>query len=90
MFCRPQHEPFVSQDIEAAACWMSETRTLTSQSQLLVRRPTRTVEAIVHDRQSRAAGMITDALTTHLPFWRVPVRPCLRSREAPADGRERS
>ena len=53
MFCRPHNKPFVSQDIEAMVCWMSETRTLTSQSRLLVKHTTRTVKAIVRDLQYR-------------------------------------
>jgi sulfate adenylyltransferase large subunit len=53
MFCRPHNKPFVSQDIEAMVCWMSETKTLTSQSRLLVKHTTRTVKAIVRDLQYR-------------------------------------
>jgi len=53
MFCRPHNRPSASQDIEAMVCWMSETRTLTPQSRLLVKHTTRTVKAIVRDLQYR-------------------------------------
>jgi sulfate adenylyltransferase large subunit len=53
MFCRPHNRPSVSQDIEAMVCWMSEARTLTPQSRLLVKHTTRTVKAIVRDLQYR-------------------------------------
>jgi bifunctional enzyme CysN/CysC len=53
MFCRPHNQPSVSQDIEAMVCWMSEARTLTPQSRLLVKHTTRTVKAIVRDLQYR-------------------------------------
>jgi sulfate adenylyltransferase subunit 1 len=53
MFCRPHNQPSVTQDIEAMVCWMSEARTLTSQSRLLVKHTTRTVKAIVRDLQYR-------------------------------------
>jgi sulfate adenylyltransferase large subunit len=53
MFCRPHNRPFVTQDIEAMVCWMSEARTLTPQSRLLVKHTTRTVKAIVRDLQYR-------------------------------------
>jgi bifunctional enzyme CysN/CysC len=53
MFCRPHNQPSVTQDIEAMVCWMSEARTLTPQSRLLVKHTTRTVKAIVRDLQYR-------------------------------------
>jgi sulfate adenylyltransferase large subunit len=53
MFCRPHNRPSVTQDIEAMVCWMSEARTLTPQSRLLVKHTTRTVKAIVRDLQYR-------------------------------------
>jgi sulfate adenylyltransferase large subunit len=53
MFCRPHNQPFVTQDIEAMVSWMSEARTLTPQSRLLVKHTTRTVKAIVRDLQYR-------------------------------------
>jgi sulfate adenylyltransferase subunit 1 len=53
MFCRPHNRPAATQDIEAMVCWMSEARTLTPQSRLLVKHTTRTVKAIVRDLQYR-------------------------------------
>jgi bifunctional enzyme CysN/CysC len=53
MFCRPHNRPSVTQDIEAMVSWMSEARTLTPQSRLLVKHTTRTVKAIVRDLQYR-------------------------------------
>ncbi len=53
MFCRPHNRPSVTQDIEAMVSWMSEARTLTAQSRLLVKHTTRTVKAIVRDLQYR-------------------------------------
>jgi bifunctional enzyme CysN/CysC len=53
MFCRPHNRPSVSQDIEAMVCWMTDARTLTPQSRLLVKHTTRTVKAIVRDLQYR-------------------------------------
>ncbi len=53
MFCRPHNQPSVSQDIEAMVCWMSDARTLTPQSRLLVKHTTRAVKAIVRDLQYR-------------------------------------
>ncbi len=53
MFCRPHNRPSVSQDIEAMVCWMSDARTLTPQSRLLVKHTTRTVKAIVRDLHYR-------------------------------------
>jgi bifunctional enzyme CysN/CysC len=53
MFCRPHNRPAVTQDIEAMVCWMTEARTLTPQSRLLVKHTTRTVKAIVRDLQYR-------------------------------------
>ena len=53
MFCRPHNRPSATQDIEAMVCWMSEIRTLTPQSRLLVKHTTRTVKAIVRDLQYR-------------------------------------
>ncbi|MGB6457232.1 MAG: GTP-binding protein [Streptosporangiaceae bacterium] len=53
MFCRPHNKPSVSQDIEAMVCWMTDARTLTPQSRLLVKHTTRTIKAIVRDLQYR-------------------------------------
>jgi len=49
MFCRPHNQPAATQDIEAMVCWMSDTRSLTSGSRLIVKHTTRTVKAIVRD-----------------------------------------
>jgi bifunctional enzyme CysN/CysC len=53
MICRPHNQPSSSQDIEAMVCWMSETRSLTPGSRLIVKHTTRTVKAIVRDLQYR-------------------------------------
>ncbi len=53
LFCRPHNRPAASQDIEAMVCWMSDLRTLTPQSRLIVKHTTRTVKAIVRDLQYR-------------------------------------
>jgi bifunctional enzyme CysN/CysC len=53
MFCRPHNQPSVTQDVEAMVCWMSDARTLTPQSRLLVKHTTKTVKAIVRDLQYR-------------------------------------
>ena len=53
MFCRPHNKPSVSQDIEAMVCWMTDARTLTPQSRLLVKHTTRTIKTIVRDLQYR-------------------------------------
>jgi len=49
MFCRPHNQPQVTQDVEAMVCWMSDARTLTPQSRLIVKHTTRTVKSIVRD-----------------------------------------
>ncbi len=41
MFCRPHNQPQVTQDVEAMVCWMSDARTLTPQSRLIVGQPAR-------------------------------------------------
>jgi bifunctional enzyme CysN/CysC len=53
MFCRPHNKPSATQDIEAMVCWMTDARTLTAQSRLIVKHTTRTVKAIVRDLQYR-------------------------------------
>jgi bifunctional enzyme CysN/CysC len=53
MFCRPHNQPTPSQDIEAMVSWMSDTRTLTPGSRLVVKHTTRTVKAIVRDLHYR-------------------------------------
>jgi bifunctional enzyme CysN/CysC len=49
MFCRPHNQPQVTQDVEAMVCWMTDARTLTPQSRLIVKHTTRTVKSIVRD-----------------------------------------
>jgi bifunctional enzyme CysN/CysC len=49
MFCRPHNQPHVTQDVEAMVCWMTDARTLTPQSRLIVKHTTRTVKSIVRD-----------------------------------------
>jgi bifunctional enzyme CysN/CysC len=53
MICRPHNQPWVSQDIEAMVCWMSESRTLARRDRLIVKHTTRTVKAIVRDLHYR-------------------------------------
>jgi bifunctional enzyme CysN/CysC len=53
MFCRPHNQPPAAQNIEAMVCWMSDARTLTEGSRLIVKHTTRTVKAIVRDLQYR-------------------------------------
>jgi len=53
MFCRPHNRPAVTQDIEAMVCWMTDARTLTPQSRLLVKHTSKIVKAIVRDLHYR-------------------------------------
>jgi bifunctional enzyme CysN/CysC len=53
LICRPHNQPSSSQDIEAMVCWMSEARSLSTGSRLIVKHTTRTVKAIVRDLQYR-------------------------------------
>jgi bifunctional enzyme CysN/CysC len=53
MLCRPHNQPHVTQDIDAMACWMSESRKLTPHGRLIVRHGSRTVKAIVRDIEYR-------------------------------------
>jgi len=53
MFCRTHNQPTSTQDIDAMLCWMSEARTLTPGSRLVVKHTTRTVKGIVRDLQYR-------------------------------------
>jgi bifunctional enzyme CysN/CysC len=53
LICRPHNQPSSSQDIEAMVCWMSEARSLSRGSRLIVKHTTRTVKAIVRDLQYR-------------------------------------
>jgi bifunctional enzyme CysN/CysC len=53
MICRPHNRPTVTQDIEAMLCWMTDARSLTPGSRLVVKHTTRTVKAIVRDLHYR-------------------------------------
>jgi bifunctional enzyme CysN/CysC len=53
LICRPHNRPTVTQDIEAMLCWMTDARTLTPGSRLVVKHTTRTVKAIVRDLHYR-------------------------------------
>ena len=53
MFCRPHNQPAATQDIEAMMCWMTDARSLTAGSRLVVKHTTRTVKAIVRDLHYR-------------------------------------
>jgi bifunctional enzyme CysN/CysC len=53
MFCRPHNQPPATQDVEAMVCWMSDVRTLSPRSRLIVKHTTRTVKAFVRDLHYR-------------------------------------
>ncbi|HEY5987684.1 MAG TPA: sulfate adenylyltransferase, partial [Streptosporangiaceae bacterium] len=53
MICRPHNQPWVTQDVNAMVCWMSETRKLGVRDRLIVKHTTRTVKAIVRDMHYR-------------------------------------
>jgi bifunctional enzyme CysN/CysC len=53
MFCRPHNQPPVVQDVEALVCWMTDARSLSPRSRLIVKHTTRTVKAIVRDLHYR-------------------------------------
>jgi sulfate adenylyltransferase subunit 1 (EFTu-like GTPase family) len=53
MFCRPHNQPPAAQDVQAMVCWMSDARSLSVGSRLVVKHTTRTVKAIVRDLQYR-------------------------------------
>jgi len=53
MLCRPHNQPPAAQDVEAMVCWMSDARTLSPRSRLIVKHTTRTVKAIVRDLHYR-------------------------------------
>ncbi len=53
MFCRPHNRPPVAQDVEALVCWMTDARSLSPRSRLVVKHTTRTVKAIVRDLHYR-------------------------------------
>jgi bifunctional enzyme CysN/CysC len=47
MICRPHNQPWVTQDVDAMVCWMSEARPLAPHDRLIVKHTTRTVKGIV-------------------------------------------
>lgn len=49
MICRPNNQPKVAQDLDALVCWMSEARSLTPRSKLVLKHTTRTARAMVKD-----------------------------------------
>jgi sulfate adenylyltransferase subunit 1 len=53
LICRPHNQPWVTQDVHAMVCWMSENRKLSVRDRLIVKHTTRTVKAIVRDMQYR-------------------------------------
>jgi bifunctional enzyme CysN/CysC len=53
MLCRPHNQPPAAQDVEAMVCWMSDVRTLSPRSRLIVKHTTRTVKGIVRDLHYR-------------------------------------
>jgi bifunctional enzyme CysN/CysC len=53
MFCRTHNQATSTQDVDAMVCWMSDARTLTPQSRLIVKHTTRTVKAMVRSLQYR-------------------------------------
>jgi bifunctional enzyme CysN/CysC len=53
MICRPHNQPQATQDIEAMVCWMTDARTLTARSRLIVKHTTRNVKAMVRDLHYR-------------------------------------
>ncbi len=53
MICRPNNRPQVTQDVEAMICWMSDERTLTPRTKLVIKHTTRTARAMVRDLHYR-------------------------------------
>jgi sulfate adenylyltransferase subunit 1 len=53
MICRPHNRPQVTQDVEAMICWMSDERTLTPRSKLVIKHTTRTARAMIRDLHYR-------------------------------------
>ena len=53
MLCRPHNQPPGAQDVEAMVCWMTDARTLSPRSRLIVKHTTRTVKAFVRDLHYR-------------------------------------
>ncbi|GAA4485948.1 hypothetical protein GCM10023191_011330 [Actinoallomurus oryzae] len=53
MICRPHNKPQVTQDVDAMICWMSDERTLTPRSKLVIKHTTRTARVMVRDLHYR-------------------------------------
>ncbi|MGH3376609.1 MAG: sulfate adenylyltransferase subunit 1, partial [Actinoallomurus sp.] len=53
MICRPHNRPQVTQDVEAMICWMSDERTLTPRTKLVIKHTTRTTRTMVKDLHYR-------------------------------------
>ena len=53
MICRPHNRSQVTQDVEAMICWMSDERTLTPRTKLVIKHTTRTTRTMVKDLHYR-------------------------------------
>ena len=53
MICRPHNQPKVAQDIDAMVCWMTDRRSLTEGTKVIIKHTTRTARALVKDLQYR-------------------------------------
>jgi bifunctional enzyme CysN/CysC len=53
MIARPNNRPRVAQDLDAMVCWMSDERTLTPRTKLVVKHTTRTARTMVTGLQYR-------------------------------------
>jgi sulfate adenylyltransferase large subunit len=53
LICRPHNRPQVTQDVEAMICWMSDERTLTPRSKLVIKHTTRTARTMVRELHYR-------------------------------------
>jgi bifunctional enzyme CysN/CysC len=53
LICRPHNRPQVTQDIDAMICWMSDERTLTPRTKLVIKHTTRTARAMVKELNYR-------------------------------------
>jgi bifunctional enzyme CysN/CysC len=53
LICRPHNRPQVTQDIDAMICWMSDERTLTPRTKLVLKHTTRTARAMVKELNYR-------------------------------------
>jgi bifunctional enzyme CysN/CysC len=53
LICRPHNRPQVTQDVDAMICWMSDERTLTPRTKLVIKHTTRTARAMVRELNYR-------------------------------------